>query len=252
MQDRDPGAQDRPLLPAVSPAFAVHRSLAIVGSSSGLRAAGHGAAIDAHHEVLRFNGAVTEGFEADVGARTTVQVIGVDIAYLFNPRYLLPTNNPEADEANRHENARRIAAFFPGARIVTFRPDDGTRSPQFGTARYLRSVAPDRPVWYLDEDGPGAAMAYYTANRDLEALGLACRLRHGGPRTGMKIVLRCVLAGVRPTLFGFDVDLTAQTARHYHDDITDDPIRGYADHDVLGEMAVLLEMEQRGLVGIIR
>ena len=253
MADAHPFGQDLLCLPAVTPDLWLDRSVAIVGSSSGLRDAGHGADIDAHAEVIRFNGAITEGYEADAGSRTTLQVIGLDIAYLFNPKYLRPTHDPDTDERHRHENARRIAAYFPDARFLTFHPDDperNARNRQYMTARYLQAAAPDRPVWHFAETGPGSAIAYYTANRDLEALGLERRLRHGGPRTGVKMVLRCVLAGLRPKLFGFDVDVTAETARHYHDDVTNERIGSYKAHDVLGEMEVLLELRDRGLIDI--
>ena len=48
--------------------------LAIVGNSGSLLGAGHGAAIDAHRNVARFNQFVTAGHEPDVGSRLTVWV----------------------------------------------------------------------------------------------------------------------------------------------------------------------------------
>ena len=50
------------------------RRCALVGSSGALIGARLGARIDAHDAVLRFNGAPTTPYEADVGRRTTVSV----------------------------------------------------------------------------------------------------------------------------------------------------------------------------------
>lgn len=47
------------------------RTCAVVGNSGNLRESRHGARIDAHHSVIRMNRAVTQGFEQDVGNRST-------------------------------------------------------------------------------------------------------------------------------------------------------------------------------------
>ncbi|KAM6979619.1 ST3 beta-galactoside alpha-2,3-sialyltransferase 8 [Aplochiton taeniatus] len=47
------------------------RSCAVVGNSGNLRKSQHGRLIDSHVSVLRMNKAITEGFQEDVGNRTT-------------------------------------------------------------------------------------------------------------------------------------------------------------------------------------
>lgn len=49
---------------------------AVVGNSPGLLGRNRGREIDAHDVVLRYNFAPTRGYEADVGTRTTVRVMG--------------------------------------------------------------------------------------------------------------------------------------------------------------------------------
>ena len=52
-----------------------HRSCAVVGNSASLSGKQHGKAIDAHDAVIRINGAPTDGFEVDVGTKTTYDVV---------------------------------------------------------------------------------------------------------------------------------------------------------------------------------
>lgn len=47
------------------------RSCAVVGNSGNLRRSGNGNLIDSHNSIIRMNKAVTQGFEKDVGNRTT-------------------------------------------------------------------------------------------------------------------------------------------------------------------------------------
>ncbi|XP_029918841.1 CMP-N-acetylneuraminate-beta-galactosamide-alpha-2,3-sialyltransferase 1-like [Myripristis murdjan] len=51
------------------------RSCAVVGNSMNLKGSHYGALIDSHDIIIRMNGGRTQGYEADVGARTTHHVM---------------------------------------------------------------------------------------------------------------------------------------------------------------------------------
>ena len=53
-------------------------SCAVVGNSGSLLHNAHGAEIDGYDTVIRFNGAPTKNFEADVGKKTTIRIQNVD------------------------------------------------------------------------------------------------------------------------------------------------------------------------------
>ncbi|XP_002742097.1 beta-galactoside alpha-2,6-sialyltransferase 2-like [Saccoglossus kowalevskii] len=59
-----------------------YNTCAIVSSSSFMTDSGLGEEIDSHEAVMRFNNAPTVGFERDVGNKTTMRVINLDIMLL--------------------------------------------------------------------------------------------------------------------------------------------------------------------------
>nr|XP_020466775.1 CMP-N-acetylneuraminate-beta-galactosamide-alpha-2,3-sialyltransferase 2-like isoform X2 [Monopterus albus] len=61
------------------------RSCAVVGNSGNLQQSGHGNLIDTHDLVIRMNKAVTQGFEKDVGNRTTHHFMYPESAVDINP-----------------------------------------------------------------------------------------------------------------------------------------------------------------------
>ena len=66
------------------------KSVAIVGNSGKLLHKRHGEAIDSHDAVIRFNWAPTEGYEAQVGSKTTIR--------LSNTHYLKAVTDDEFDK----------------------------------------------------------------------------------------------------------------------------------------------------------
>ncbi|XP_026161936.1 ST3 beta-galactoside alpha-2,3-sialyltransferase 8 [Mastacembelus armatus] len=61
------------------------RTCAVVGNSGNLRHSGHGNLINSHHSVLRMNKGTTQGFEKDVGNRTTHHFLYPESAVDINP-----------------------------------------------------------------------------------------------------------------------------------------------------------------------
>lgn len=238
---------------AVEPLLTLEKNVAIVGSSSSLLERNYGNEIDRHKEVVRFNGAPPNGYEEDVGSRTTVQVVGIDLAYQYSDFYVKPSKCEEENDVARKENARRMLALFPEAKFLTHDPRDEDRakkSPRFLTAHYLMEAGAETQVFYMLQNGYGAFYKYYEANRDLERIGMRTRLSYGGPRSGIKIVMRCVISGIKPDLYGFDVDHSADIARHYHDTVINANVAQNKSHDILAEMSLLLEMQAKDMVRI--
>lgn len=242
-------------LMAVKPALKVATDVAIVGSSATLLECDYGKEIDRHSEVVRFNGAPAVGYERQVGSKTTVQLVGIDLAYQYNPAYLQPSKTEKQNEEIRRENARRMVALFPGCKFLTHEPRDDLgeeASPRYATAKYLRLADPEVSIYCLLRKGRGSFYTYYETNRDLESLGLSSRLSFGGPRSGIKIVMRCVLSGIKPRLFGFDIDPAISVATHYHDGVINAKVAENRSHDIRGEMDLLADLHRSNLIEVMQ
>ena len=238
---------------AVSPKLELSREVAIVGNSPKSIGLGLGKDIDAHSDVIRFNGAIVDDYKEDIGSKTTLMFIGIDIAYLFTDPYRRPSKDEDKNEENRLYNANLIKQQFEDCSFLTFSPLKAERkekNKQYKTATYLKQAGVDK-LYFLNEEGKGACMSYYQANKDFEELGLTSKLSFGGPRSGIKMVLRLVLSGIKPKLYGFDIDTNLEFAQHYYDSITNDKIDEYKPHDIKGEMYLLIEMHQKGLIEIV-
>jgi Glycosyltransferase family 29 (sialyltransferase) len=229
--------------------------VAIVGNSPGLLGRGFGEYIDSHDEVMRFNGAVTGGYEADVGKKTSICCVGIDIAYIYTKPFTHPGEHAEGNtdatrDRVRSMNADTFLQLFPAAAFFLFEPQPN-QSWKIGghfIPEAVRKAGASNPLHYFSTAGECFLDSADSTNRKLQGLGLITRMQFGGPRTGFKMVLRLLLSGVRPTLFGFDVDPKISTAEHYYDSITKENLDTYKDHDIRSERDAIAEMARLGLV----
>ena len=156
---------------------------AVVGNGHGLLGSSLGPRIDGDHDlVFRINQAPTRGFEADVGARTSVRVMGPDL--------LDPTNWPDFLVS---ENSTRVF-------LVTHR----VMHPANVQLLADRITNDAQPAWALTPQFRAAAW-------DLVAqLGRKPHAGSVGPSTGWLVLLMALRACHTVNLFGFSLMSTGQ------------------------------------------
>jgi hypothetical protein len=230
-------------------------SVAIVGSGPSLKGKNLGSEIDSHDNVFRFNGALTTGFEHIAGAKTTHICIGLDLAYFSNYPFIPPTGNViTSDSNNRYQNALILKGLNPNANIISwsYEIERSRKNRQHENIIHLSKAFTSNKVftWFKEKEAE-EVKDNYQGNRILESLGLSSRLDSGkGMRTGFRTVLMIVKSGITPNLFGFDIDLTVQSAKHYYDSHISDNIDTHPAHDIIGEMAALIELSQAGIINV--
>ena len=105
-------------IPYVNPHLSLKNSVAIVGASGCLTNSEYGELIDSYDEVIRFNRSPTEGFQQDVGSKTTLRVVN---NHVFNNNDISSegyTNSPP----NFVRNLRDSRIMYVGPDMAYERP----------------------------------------------------------------------------------------------------------------------------------
>ncbi|KAI4805130.1 hypothetical protein KUCAC02_009760 [Chaenocephalus aceratus] len=129
-----------PSLPLEKLHQSAFKTCAVVTSAGAILRSGLGREIDNHDAVLRFNAAPTEGYERDVGNKTTIRIINSQI--LTNPRHRF-------NSSSIYKNVT-LVAWDPAPYTVNLH--QWYASPDynlFGPYTERRKLQPDQPFYIL-------------------------------------------------------------------------------------------------------
>lgn len=175
-------------LRGVYPNLFIEKNVAIVGSSSKLKAQECGNLIDAFDEVVRFNRAPTEGWEKYVGSKTTLRV------------------------ANNHVFANVKHNVGGDENCQDWKPEG---QPQ----NFIRDLK-NQKILLLNKD----SSAWENRKKHIDKTSTSflgdyiCTELYGGvmsPSVGYSFICICIMNNIKPELFGFGLEEKNEKASHY-------------------------------------
>ena len=197
------------------PKLKVSKSIAVVGSSASLKKSNYSQEIDEYDEVIRFNRAPVKGFEEYVGKFTTLRIVNnhvfdnIDIA---NKGF---SNQPK----NFVKDLRNEKILYIG--------------PDIGPWHRRKSNTDSSNKLYLFDYSKISNLKDFFEIKSQNNLQI-----------GTIFICICILSGLKPTLYGFDLEPIPRT--HYFEDRPsniNDSI-----HTIEQEMKLLKDFKKKGLI----
>jgi hypothetical protein len=172
------------VLQFLSPALTVTGPVAVVGSSASILGRGLGPEIDASGAVFRFNRQITANHEADVGTKTTLRFVN---GHVYQSR---PFTRWKVDQ--------HFVRNLRDARLAL-------QNVQPGLERHRAQ--------YLD---PSVTLHLFTYQQMRHAIIRTVGFDVGAlPTLGLAAIFCCVLSGVTPRVYGWDLDEAAPLSHYW-------------------------------------
>lgn len=244
-------------LNGVSPALVLKKTVAVIGNSANILANNYGEEIDMYDDVIRFNLPTISGFEKNVGSKTTLLFFGG----LLEAVYLQESKSVQTTESELFiEEYKKILgsteAQMKGAEFLLYRfPDLPIVTLQGERPRTIKIIEPNRKIYLITPiftmknsfnvwDG-------HSANVLLENF---CGLKNkiGNKKvltTGLMMVLRLIVSGIQPVLYGFDTNIQKEFYDTYYHQMKGLVVKQHH-HDISGERLVLKELAECGYINV--
>jgi hypothetical protein len=219
------------LLKFLKPNIRISENLAIIGSSKSVLKKELGEKIDTYQEVIRFNKSPVESYEKFIGSKTTIRVVNNTIF--------------EGNLTGSNKDIKNINFIqLENIKIITISPykieNEKKKNIFFSSNQYF----------FLEGNFFKFMCIFYFSYRinifkDL----LRLVLKRKNPSVGLTTILLCVVSGIKPTLFGFDVNEDMSSRSHYWEPPeTKKPNKW---HDLNIEHAILKKLSLNNLIKIM-
>ncbi|XP_053727979.1 alpha-N-acetylgalactosaminide alpha-2,6-sialyltransferase 2 [Synchiropus splendidus] len=218
---------------------------AVVGNGGILKGSGKGSEIDRHDYVFRTNGAITKGFESDVGSRTTHYIFSTNTLRNSMATYSrVGFRGPPISEETRYvflpDHDRDYLLMKAAAtKTLVSRGRDRGRDPKklFGndvSKKKLKMFHPD--------------FVRYIRNRFLRSRILKGRYRNiYRPSTGATMLLAALHTCDQVSAYGFMTSNYGNYSDHYYDR-NFHKVGFFANHDLKLEMVLWQQLNEAGLI----
>lgn len=196
-------------------------SVALVGNSDALLDLGHGAAIDSHDTVMRFNLCdLNPKYKEDIGSK---------VDYCFFSLNISTNKYPHSKAENL-----RFVQLCRKSKIICY-PNNTKNVRKFARKPYVLAIAFEQiNQVYRSLVGP-------------EAIQFP---KEHHPRNGIKLLASLIHEGIRPTLYGFDLADRGDNKHYFDDEIQTENIDQFG-HQPSREYALLKQLIDKNLIEVI-
>jgi hypothetical protein len=194
------------------------RDVAVIGSSGALLGSSLGKTIDTFKEVVRFNRAPTNGFENDVGSKTTLRVVNNHVFDNIDITKVGFSNSP----ANFVRDLREQKILYIGPDIKPWE-------------RRKTNTHESNTLHLFDYDKIGILKSFIGGTFKENML------------VGTIMLTLCIMAKIRPTLLGFDLQPVPRT--HYWQDRPKE--WNSVHHNPPAEQKLLLKLADKELINVL-
>jgi len=202
----------------INPDLILDKNIAIIGSSAKLLENSYGEDIDSYSEIIRFNRAPVNGYERFVGSKTTLRIV----------------NNHVFDNVDISDQG------------FTNQPKKFVKKLRNNNILY---IGPDNQPWNRRKKNTHKSNTLYKfVYENSEELKKTFNLESSKfLQVGTIFTLLCIVSGMKPTLFGFDLEPTRRT--HYFEDRPDKKDEGA--HKISIEMKKLADLNNEGIIKVL-
>ena len=211
--------------------MSINENLAIVGSSSSILRKNFGQEIDTYHDVIRFNRSPVENYEKFVGSKTTIRVVN---KVVFE-NYVSEDNNNQTYQVSTN--------FLEKTKIITISSSKIT---------YKKKAIPITLSKYFFLNAKVLSFLcifYFFYKFDILRDLFKMFIKRKNFSVGFATILICVISGVKPTLFGFDVSEDMSLRSHYWESA--EVVKLSERHDLNMEHAIIKKLNSNNLISII-
>ena len=220
------------LLKFLKPNINISEDLAIVGSSKSILKKNFGKEIDTYQDVIRFNKSPVKNYEKFVGSKTTIRVVN-NVVFEF---YQSQDNSNQKDTGSIN--------FLEKTKIITI------NSSKIIEEKKKNILINSNKYFFLEgKFFKFVCMFYFFYKLDIFRDLFMMLIKKKKFSVGFTTILLCIISGIKPTLFGFDVSEDMSLRSHYWE--SPEVVKLSERHDLNMEHTIINKFNFNNLIRII-
>jgi hypothetical protein len=218
------------LLKFLNPNINISENLAIVGSSISILKNNFGDEINTYQDVIRFNRSPVKNYEKFVGSKTTIRVVNNVVFESYQSQ-----DNENQKDSNSITLLEKTKIITITSKIVSEKKKyipDNSNNYFFLKGKIFKYLC----IFYL----------FYKFDIFVDLLKMLIKRKNFS--VGFATIILCVISGIKPTLFGFDVSEDMSLRSHYWE--SSQIVKPSERHDLNMEHVIIKKLNLNNLIRI--